>query len=290
MGETLYKKHYLDTSVLRSLLLGSQLYKKYFSSQFGNNPCYISKYIKMEFRRSFLRNILYFYFTFRIPTLNTIDDVLRYWSNKYAKSELKAIIQLAAELFKTGNFDFTNPRDKPKALRHLALLIKRFDAKLRRNFKDIGKDTARCTRASIPLKAELMNIAKGFKDFLEAFEDVKFCRSKCHIDNFLLTRYHNEINKFIKKARELPSNNDTIGFKNISENLSKILNKGPNKCSCRMCEKIGDAIIALEAPRKMRLEHTDFAFNYLCPLINQPHKKHPSEVSLISDKIVEQTT
>jgi len=290
LHEEVTKKHYLDTSVVRPRLLGLKIYKEYLSSQFGNNSLYISKYIQMEFRRSFIYNVICFYFTFRVPTIETIDDALRFWSNKYSSRELKAIIQLAAELFHTRNLDFNNPKEKPKALIHLALLIKRIDAKLRHNFKDIGKDTARCIRASIALKVDLKNIANDFKEFSEAFDNVKFCRSKCHIDSFLLTRYRKEINEFIKKAEELPFNNDTKGFKKISENLSKILKDGAKKCSCRMCGKIGDAVIALDAPRKMRLEHTDKAFDYLCPLISQPHKKHPPEISLISNRNDEKTS
>jgi len=221
--------------------------------------------------------------------METIDDALSYWSNKYSNRELKAIIQLAAELFRARSLDFNNPKDKPKALKHLALFIKRIDTKLRRNFKDIGKDTARCTRASIELKVDIKNIESDFKDFLEAFENGELCRNKCNIDSFLLKRYSEEINEFIKKAKELPSNNDTRGFKKIAENLSSILKDGPKKCSCRMCGRIGDSVIALDAPRKMRLEYTDKAFDYLCPLISQPHKKYPSEISIISNKTVEQT-
>ena len=50
---------------------------------------------------------------------------------------------------------------------------------------------------------------------------------------------------------------------------------GERACDCKRCEKIGDAIIALDAPRDLRLEHTDSSFDYLCPSIKQPHYKHP---------------
>ncbi|MEQ8957151.1 MAG: hypothetical protein RLP02_04380 [Coleofasciculus sp. C2-GNP5-27] len=47
--------------------------------------------------------------------------------------------------------------------------------------------------------------------------------------------------------------------------------------------KIGDAVIALNAPRQMQLEHTDNSFDYLCPPIEQPHNKHPSENQVLTD-------
>jgi len=47
------------------------------------------------------------------------------------------------------------------------------------------------------------------------------------------------------------------------------------------CEAIGDAVIALEAPKDMQLEHVDKPFDYLCPPINQPHRRHPSPDELL---------
>ena len=47
--------------------------------------------------------------------------------------------------------------------------------------------------------------------------------------------------------------------------------------------EIGDAIIALDAPRDMQLEHTDHSFDHLCPPIGQPHRKHPSEQHIVKD-------
>lgn len=43
--------HFLDTSILRSLLLGTQAYKQYLESQFTNQPLYISSYVQMEWNQ-----------------------------------------------------------------------------------------------------------------------------------------------------------------------------------------------------------------------------------------------
>ncbi|HLC26572.1 MAG TPA: hypothetical protein VJM80_07355, partial [bacterium] len=67
----------------------------------------------------------------------------------------------------------------------------------------------------------------------------------------------------------------------IAENLNEILTKTVSACSCKRCESIGDAVIALDAPRNMQLEHTDKSFTHLCPPINQAHKQHPSENSIV---------
>ena len=50
MNDKSIPQHFLDTSVLRSLLLGTQIYKQYFESQFTDKPLYISNYVQMELK------------------------------------------------------------------------------------------------------------------------------------------------------------------------------------------------------------------------------------------------
>ncbi|WP_315789147.1 hypothetical protein [Fischerella sp. JS2] len=62
MEEQSGQEHFLETSVLRSLLLGTQAYKQYFETQFADQPLYISNYIQMEMKLSlswqFILNVL----------------------------------------------------------------------------------------------------------------------------------------------------------------------------------------------------------------------------------------
>ncbi|MGH9851388.1 MAG: hypothetical protein ACREBD_16240 [Blastocatellia bacterium] len=117
----------------------------------------------------------------------------------------------------------------------------------------------------------------GLRRFLEAFEDTTTCRSKCSIEDFILRRHRKEIESYIGQAEQLPNNQHSRGFIKIAGNLRDIVEKGGTACSCKKCESIGDTIIALQAPRTMRLEHTDNSFNHLCPPLNQSHYQHPSE-------------
>jgi hypothetical protein len=59
----------------------------------------------------------------------------------------------------------------------------------------------------------------------------------------------------------------TIRFRAIAEALQTILEQGATACACRCCERIGDVVIALDAPRHLQLEHTAQAFDSLCPPI-----------------------
>jgi hypothetical protein len=284
MAGTPIPRHFLDSSIARPILVGTQAYKQYFVSQFSDNPRYISTYVQMELKRSYLSNVIDFYFTLHLPTLQTINDAFSFWSNRFRSSELKAALQLAADLFAGQRLDFTRPRDKATALHILGVYIRRVELKVRRKFTDIGKDSTRCARAVVPFKVELENMAAGFKQFMEAFNDVETCRARCRINHFLLNRYRSEVEAYIEQASQLPKNTDTRGFIAVAENLGEILERGATACSCRRCERIGDAVIALDAPRNMRLEHTDHSFNHLCPPIDQPHKQHPSETQVVRPK------
>lgn len=280
-------QHFLDTSVLRSLLLSTQAYKQYFESQFTDQPLYISNYVQMEMKRSYLINLISFYFVLRLETINNVGDAIALWSNRFKTSELKAILQLIPQLFSTHQLNFSSPQDKETALSVLAIYIKRFELLLRKKFNNTNIDSTACARALVPLTLDLKNPAVGLKQFADEFGDVETSRSKCQIDQFLLVQYRDEIEQLVEQASQLPKNSNTRGFINIANNLKEILTQGAAACNCKRCEKIGDAVIALNAPRNMQLSHTDNSFNYLCPTINQPHYKHPSETQIVMNVSIE---
>ena len=190
-------------------------------------------------------------------------------------------MQLIAQLLDAGEIGTENPRDLQKARLAIGRYIKRVDAKARRKFKDSSKDTTGCGRAAVPLKIDLHRLREDLQDFNDAFADTKACRSQCKIEDLPLTKYRQEVDGYIKSAGSMPKRKDTDGFIRIAEKLSDILAKGGQSCSCRVCGAIGDAVIALDAPREMSLEHVDQSFDHLCPPINQPHRKHSSEVQVL---------
>jgi hypothetical protein len=140
MDDNSVPQHFLDTSVLRSLLLGTQVYKQYFESQFTDQPLYISNYVQMEMKRSYLINLISFYFVLRLETINNIGDAITLWSNRFKTSELKAILQLIPQLFSTHQLNFSSPQDKEKALGILGIYIKRFELLLRKKFNNTNTD------------------------------------------------------------------------------------------------------------------------------------------------------
>jgi hypothetical protein len=277
------RAHFLDTSVVRPMLLGTKAYQQYFENQFGDRPRYISSYVQMEIWRSYLRNIIEFYFTLRLPTIPTFSDALTLWSNKYQASKHKAVEQLVAQLLSKRSIDFSRSQDKEKALKVLETLIRQFVQSFQTQFVNIGQDSTHCARATVPLYIVVENLVEELKRFASAFDDVETCRRQCQIDQFLLDVHRSEIEAYVQQAAELPINSQSRGFIRIAEGLKEIQEQGATACSCRRCEQIGDAVIALDAPQQMFLEHTDQSFDYLCPPIQQPHCKHPSEIQILKE-------
>lgn len=93
------KKLFLDTSVVRSLLLATPIYQNYLNSLLSNQELYISNYVQMEIKRSYLMNLISFYFILRLDAINTIGEAISLWSNRFKGSELKAVLQFIPQFF-----------------------------------------------------------------------------------------------------------------------------------------------------------------------------------------------
>jgi hypothetical protein len=125
------------------------------------------------------------------------------------------------------------------------------------------------------------NFSDTMVQFTAAFDDITTARNQCRIHNFLLQDHRASLEDYRQKAEAQSKNSASRGFIAIVDTLKIILEQGESACSCKCCERIGDVVIALDAPRHLQLEHIDQAFDYLCPPIGQPHRKHPSETHIL---------
>lgn len=270
--------------MVQPMLVGSRAYRRYFEDQFEDGKVYISKYVQMEIKRSFIEPFIDFYHFADSPVYETVGEAHSSYRNSFKPSKKAAAMVLVGLLMDMRGLDTANPRDKPKVLRHIAFIIKRIERKLRKDFTNIGINTTRCERAKVSFISPHMahyTLAEQMDRFAEKFNDVKACRNQCRIDDFILDKFKPEVDRLIEHAEKLdrPKSRENRGFVDVAKNLQKIISDGADVCSCKMCPKIGDAVIALEMLPNMRLEHTDHSFDNLCPVIGKAHKKHPAEQS-----------
>jgi hypothetical protein len=276
-------QHFLDTSVLRLKFHGTFSYREYLKGKLNTDKLYISPYVQMEFKRSYLCSIIDFYFILKMPNIYTIGDALSLWSDKFKTSELKAILQFVGVLFKSHLLNVSEPKDKNKALDILGSYIIRIEIRLRKSFNDIGSHITHCSRATIPFdKTEGVDKETEIRNFNTGFKDVKECRARCKIDDFFYKRFLAEVEQYKQLSQQLikPDSKENKGFTKIVH----VLESGTQIKSCKVCERIGDAVIALEMPNTMRLETLDQSFEHLCPPINKNHFKHPSQSAFIKSQ------
>ena len=274
-------KHFLDTSVLRSWMLGPKLHRDYFDSEFGEEKCYISRFVLMELVRSFVRCSVDFCLLLDMPEIESVADALKLWSNKFTGSQHKAVEQLVGAVTEWHKIDLNSPGDKSKALTAFAAYLERVLLVTEERFRDTGMNSPRCSRAAVKFEVDQASVARSLGDFAKAFDGTDGLRDQCRVHEFLLTRFRTAIEGYAASAKAMKNNQSTRGFLKIAERLDKVLQKGESACTCACCAAIGDAVIALDAPRNMRLEHTDASYNHLCPPIEQPHQEHPSADALL---------
>jgi hypothetical protein len=277
--------HFLDTSILRHKIHGSSKYKQYLSEQIGDKDVYVSKYVKMEFNRSFLCNLINFYFTLHMPCYKTVSDAVAVWSDRFKSSELKAIIQFIAIYLSTHNLDLNDIKEKNKSLRLIESYIKRIALTTQGHFKDIGTNSARCGLADIELgTSDEMTAYDDIQKFKENFDNKSKHGNECNVAKFLMVKFKSQVKKYIDSADKIssPSSSKNRGFVNIANSL-KLIQDGKEGCSCKVCEKIGDVIVALEMPPNMRMETVDYSFEHLCPLINKKVFRHPSQIKIVEN-------
>jgi len=271
------QKHFVDTSIARPMVHGTTEYKRYLNGEISENR-YVSPFVGMEFRRSLIQSLIHFHTVLSLQSIQTVGDAFKLISQSYASSELKASLTLAAGLFDLRGIGQNDQSSKQKALHAVADIIIRMNALFEGLFKNHGQDATRCARATVELKAKPETASEDFERFSEKFQDTDFCRSQCSVDVFF-QKNKAAVESYVQLAKQSKKTADNAGFQKITENLERILAKGGSACSCSRCERVGDAIIALDAPREMQLEHLDKSFDYLCPPIKQPHRKHLSETA-----------
>lgn len=268
--------HFLDTSVLRPLMSSSQTYQAYFSKELPGD-LYISAYVKMEFIRGFLINCMDFYGVLQNPKVLTISDAIHFWNNKFQPRKIKAVSTMIGDLLKSRRLNFESEGDKNRALRYIGDYIRRIFSSLESRFKTVGEYDKLCTKTFVKLKYNPNNIDETFLDYIEKFSHKRNSDS-CGIRKFL-SKHQDQVDALKLRKDFSVANSNSSGFQKILDNYEKV--NLDEKVTCSKCYKIGDLIISLLAPTNMRLEHTDYSFDFLCGILEKSHYRHPSELTFL---------
>ena len=269
-------KHFVDTSVLRPIISSSSKSKEYYKNTLSGD-LYYCDYVKMEFIRGFLLPAMSFYSTLNMPSIHNISDALSLWSQNFNIRNIKAVMSLVSSMFSTHNLDLNSLKDKKMASFILADYIRKVYSSLPNRFKDIGTEKQMCKKTKHKLDFDPDDISTSFIKYIENFNK-KDNYKTCGL-NMFLNKNKEQIDAISSNAKLKIKNSSKVGFSDIINLLSQ---KSDEKetYTCRDCSKIGDLIIGLMSPSTMRLEHTDYSFDYIMTILEKKHERHPSEIKI----------
>lgn len=274
------EKHFIDTSVLRPILISPPGVKEYYKSKLSGDK-YICDYVNMEFLRGYIKSAINFYLLLSMSQYDSFSAALNVWANKFEIRKVKNIQQMVSNLIEANEcFD-----DKEKSKRVLADYIRRLIGKLHTGFKKIEHDSTYCTKGKIDLNYDPKNIKECFLSFEEALSDNNQYK-QCNISDFIKDQYRKEIHEIVEKADDVSGSHsrNKDGFNKIVEKLKELSEK-KNGITCAFCANLGDVVISLLSDPEWTLEHTDYSFDHLCEILNKKHRRHPNDTKIINGPI-----
>lgn len=234
----------------------------------------------MEFINGFLIACINFYGVLRQPNIKNTSDALYFWNNGFQSRRLKAVHAMIANLLETRDVDLNSVRDKELAANYIAEYIQRIILLFDKKFKKIGSYSDLCQRNKYTLDiTNEDNMDQVFIKYLNGFLDKNNC-NKCKIKLFI-NKHESEISK-IKSAQNLEiADSKKSGFERLIKEIESI---NQSHISCKKCNAIGDLIISLITPVNMRIEHTDYSYDFLSEILAKEHFRHPSETEILKSK------
>ena len=153
--------------------------------------------------------------------------------------------------------------DKQKLLAALKMMIFGSLQNFRDSIEDFAENQVKCPLAKASIDA-------SYEEFLEQIK----CKAKCTIAQFW--RANRRILELLTQE-ELPEpHGKNKGFNDMLPLLRKVLDDYEAGQSIRNCQKLADAIIAIEMPKNHTMLTFDRSFESLCPLMGKKVRRLPS--------------
>jgi len=275
-------KSFLDTTVVRGLLIGTHVYRDFLRRVLGER-LYVGRFVDMEFKRGVLLPLIDFLNTLAMSHIRTIGDAEKAWSHRFEGREVKLLLALTGDIFDRHGLNRTKARDKQRGIMALAAAIKSYDRAMRRRFIDPSQDRTHCGRGAQPLRASVSpeQARQDLNAYADQFGDVAHDRRTCHIREFF-DHFGPDLTACVKHAESLPDLRKHDNVRAMAVEVKKIQDN-TSVCSCATCERLGDVVIAVGAPRSMQVETTDQSFPHWCEPTRQPHRVLDGELKHLND-------
>ena len=248
------KRFYLETSVIRSRFIGHSSIREPLKQKLKNKIRVTSKFVKMEFNRSLICDLIEFYFV--LSRSLSISDAIKYWTEDFRIRKIKNINLSISDFFNKIDDDYIN-----LGLLRLRNLIKNLTIEFNCLIHRFEQNNTNCYLGDFNLNFKSFSTVEEIERELARFHDYY---RKNYVNNC------NIVSLFIDSKETLDNilqyNSKKDNFKKQQEEISKIQNK-EKKLSCSTCKSIGDIFIALECPEYAILLTLDTIFEDLCQIL-----------------------
>ena len=266
------QKSFLDTSVTIKHRIGHPRHKAYLSGAIPE-PLYVNNYVRMEFYRALLMGWIHLYFESAHAFHSTFSDALTFCSDRFGR-EPKAFLSAVANMIASGGFAVDSPAEKEVCLHKLEDIIFSVALEFELAYENIGTDPTKCARLRSPLRVSgTEDRRKTLIEFEAVFSDAKACRARCTVQNFF------QAGKYAMQMQAVGQISERDGahpaLKKMTSAVQKA-NEDPASATCFVCEKIGDAIIAISVPAGWKLHTLDTVHEPICQALGKEVQIHPS--------------
>lgn len=260
-------KYLIETSaVLGALGYSTKKHNEYVEQELLDGSKYSSVYIRKEVIGRFICDIIEL--AVKIEMCPSAGDAVIYTSQKWGRKS-KIGLMIIGWIVNSGK-KFENSHEMAFEVANIAFeMLELFDIK----FEAKIQNKCGCSKGKLPLNVDFRNGISELNDFRTEF--LIDCEN-CPVNDFV------QIGKDKGRLAALvgdPKLQANAAIRNaIHTNLTQVIKSG-QPLTCKSCNRIGDAIIAMEQPNSWKLVHVDHSFNTLCDYYKRPHKLLLSSLS-----------
>lgn len=247
-------KYLVETSAIPVALRESTpKHCQHFTESVADGVLFVSTYVRMEFIRRWIRD--YVKLAALIDHFGNMADALDHVNQEFGIRRVKALNHLVTVVLRQEG-EVQNTRAMATEVARIAVAkLRQFD----RTFVSRIPNTCGCRIGSRQLRVDFNDLFEDLRAFLRSIDVVH----DCPVNDFLKLGKPGAAQKLLQheKARKTK----------VGAALSKY-HEAATRVTCRECQRIGDAVIALEQPKYCCLAHIDRAFDHLCEATGRQHK------------------
>jgi hypothetical protein len=263
------RKCVVDTSAVRPAISSSTTdHNTYFRETFADDTLMASTYIRMEVIRrwvcDFIRAALL------VKMYASVSDALALLEQDFGSRQCKSTVAMVCSTLRRNGTLQDTAAAAEEVGRMAVAFLDTFDAV----FPARIDNRSRCQIGGRGLDVDFNTLLVDLQQFYEGF--VKPV-TNCEINSFL------QLAKPRGRCQELIENKSSR--KREAVKALKTFQHTSTHITCVECSQLGDAVIALEMPRKLSIVHTDKSFVGLCKALGLTSIKIKSAIAIHNERV-----